>query len=69
MAQPTLDRGEVYELIQEAKRGNKDRNSYVKEKLTERYPDLVTTTIVRNGHIYKALDYLELDLDSYGNEA
>lgn len=67
MGQPNLNRSEVYDLVQEAKQQNKGRKQHVREKLTERYPDLATATVTRNGHVYNVLDYLELDLDSYGD--
>lgn len=39
---------------------------HVRHQLLEQHPDLPSITVVRNGHRYAALDYLMLDLDTYG---
>lgn len=61
----TLPRDEVEKHVKEAKKQNKNRHQFVREELIKEYPGIETQTIVRNGKVYKVLDYLMDDIDSY----
>jgi len=39
---------------------------YVRNELLKAHDHLASEMVVRNGHRYNALDYLVLDLNSYG---
>lgn len=57
-----VTREEVYDIAHEL---NGDKEA-IRAELISRYPELETQTLRRNGSTYLEVDYILLDLESYG---
>jgi len=68
----TITRDQVLEIVERGKGLGKDKNprdrrDHVRQELSLAHPELESTTIVRNGKTYNAMDYLLGDVESYGS--
>ncbi len=65
MATLSITRDEVAEIVADAKVKGRNKEAHVRLKLTQKYPGIEDAVVRRNGRVYKVLDYLADDLDSY----
>jgi hypothetical protein len=62
-----IHREHVKAILDDAKANGKEKKSHLRQELVRLHPGLDEQTIVRNGKVYKAIEYLIDDLGSYGD--
>lgn len=64
----TITRADVDKHVKQAHKDKKNKKDHVRQELIRENPGIENVTIVRNGSVYNALDYLMEDIDTYGEE-